>query len=490
MKSALCLILAATCLRADGLAGRLVQDHSGAPIASADVTVARVGARELAAELETDGDGRFAAPTLPAGEYRIRVEKPGFAAVNLSTRVYAGNRTELALRLVRFASISGRVIDGTGAPVRGARVLPLIASRGTLRRMSFAFGLQSITDADGRYRLYNIPPGEYAIATAFGASSFAVGSTGQAPPPGTTGSGVLIYPSNTRPDLFRFNGGEERRGVDFVVSPGALFNVSGAVSLPDAKTRVWAALTPVDAPALAVAVATADDEGRFQMNGVPAGSYHLFVAGPVRGYGGSGSVLAEEPLFGRSRVDVAGADVSGVSVPLERPRSAKVKLMAAAGCPPAASVSLTSLEDWAAGLDRTIQLTAAQETVVGRLAPARYRLTLGEGSGCFQTGDAFLDVAAGASSATVSIAPAGSVKGRVEGDTSVSVVLLSDSSPAVEVSTLDAEGRFAFRDVPPGRYRVAARRASRWVEGEMSEVEVRGGAESEVVLRAPAAEVK
>ncbi|MFN3324382.1 MAG: carboxypeptidase-like regulatory domain-containing protein [Bryobacteraceae bacterium] len=51
------------------LTGRIVQDHSNAPVPSAELRVYRTGTPGLTAHLETDGDFRFHAAGLPPGEY-------------------------------------------------------------------------------------------------------------------------------------------------------------------------------------------------------------------------------------------------------------------------------------------------------------------------------------------------------------------------------------------------------------------------------------
>lgn len=49
----------ASVARAEELSGKVIQDNSGAPVASADVRVYKIGVRGLAADLETDGEGNF-----------------------------------------------------------------------------------------------------------------------------------------------------------------------------------------------------------------------------------------------------------------------------------------------------------------------------------------------------------------------------------------------------------------------------------------------
>ncbi len=52
--------------------GRVIEDHTGAPLAGAELRVAKAGAQTLIAELETDSAGAFPLPDLPEGEYRLR----------------------------------------------------------------------------------------------------------------------------------------------------------------------------------------------------------------------------------------------------------------------------------------------------------------------------------------------------------------------------------------------------------------------------------
>src|ERR1700738_2191913 len=55
----------------------IVTDTSGASVADAHVTVTRVTANDKI-QLRTNTSGRYFAPNLPIGEYRVNVEKPGF----------------------------------------------------------------------------------------------------------------------------------------------------------------------------------------------------------------------------------------------------------------------------------------------------------------------------------------------------------------------------------------------------------------------------
>src|SRR5436305_11758331 len=56
----------------------LVKDPSGAVIPAAKVHIIRIDTNSTL-ELSTNGDGLYTAPNLPAANYRVVVEKPGFA---------------------------------------------------------------------------------------------------------------------------------------------------------------------------------------------------------------------------------------------------------------------------------------------------------------------------------------------------------------------------------------------------------------------------
>src|SRR6185436_14982696 len=103
------------------LEGRVVEDSSGNPIATAELRFHRAGQRELAADLDTDREGRFHAPGLPPGEYTIDVAKANFITTTFRLRVPA---SALQLRLVRYAVIYGQATDAEGRPLPGRSLAP------------------------------------------------------------------------------------------------------------------------------------------------------------------------------------------------------------------------------------------------------------------------------------------------------------------------------------------------------------------------------
>jgi len=239
------LALAAYSLRAATLDGRVMEDHSGNPLASVELKIAREGVRQLTADLETDASGQFHAEGIPAGDYRVEVLKPNYAT--LALRLHLEDRaSSLALRLPRFGAISGRVADADGRSVSGARINVFTRAGGALQ----SFGNTVTPNLQGQYRIFNLPPGEYAVALSYGAASAST-SSGGVGLASRVGSGVLFYPSNQQPRWFTVAGGEDYPNTDLIVAPAGLNTVSGTVEPAGGFYAV--ALTAVDQPAIPVA---------------------------------------------------------------------------------------------------------------------------------------------------------------------------------------------------------------------------------------------
>ncbi|MFB3777386.1 MAG: carboxypeptidase regulatory-like domain-containing protein [Bryobacteraceae bacterium] len=491
--------------------GRAVEDHTGSPLASVEVRVQRAGAARLVADIETDAAGRFSLPELPAGEYRIDFSKANY--VGTALRFVGAIPRSLTVRLVRCGSISGTVLDKEGQPVRGAIVYAMSKppGGGPLRRQtSPTQGGYSQVDQNGRYRLFYLPPGQYAVAVAYGASSMILGATGSAPVNPAIGSGVTVYPGSAEPQFLTVAGGEEYRNIDFNLLGGTFYSVSGKLALPAGGTpsgRFWLALAAVEQPSLAAAATVAELDGSFRFDGIAPGSYHLLASGPSNVRGSAGSILPPEPYFARGRVEVAAANVEGLMLSPQKGQAAAFVMRgvkeAGGACPESAQLTLTALEDWAAVLERRTPVTSAKEQVLRDLAPARYRLQLASlGDRCYQSAEATLNLsqAAGAEPVVLQVAPAGSIRGKLTGTASPTdyavALVASDASSGemvVQAAFPDAEGRFTFGGLRPGRYHLVAQSASasksRWVSdlARIPEIEVPGGTPTDLELPVPPA---
>lgn len=125
-RAVLILLAIAFSALAQDVDGRVLEDHSGEPLATAELRFHKIGMRELAADLETERDGRFHASGLPAGDYTVDVSKPNHVSTTLKLRVPASG---VLVRLVRYAVIAGTVRDTQGNPLAGRVNVPAAGLR-------------------------------------------------------------------------------------------------------------------------------------------------------------------------------------------------------------------------------------------------------------------------------------------------------------------------------------------------------------------------
>ncbi len=99
-----------------------VLDGAGKPVAHASVSAQGPGAFH-AEPVETDERGRYSFPGFPPGKLELTVDAEGFALAYREVRVSpAAYPMQVDFFLTRGLSISGRVLDRKGRPVKGARV--------------------------------------------------------------------------------------------------------------------------------------------------------------------------------------------------------------------------------------------------------------------------------------------------------------------------------------------------------------------------------
>jgi hypothetical protein len=468
--------------------GRVLEDSSGEPLANAELRFHKSGMRELAADLETERDGRFHASGLPAGEYTVDVSKPNHIATTLKLSVPASG---LLVRLVRYAVIAGTVRDTEGNPLPGRVIIPSGRTSGSARiavlvKQPGTEELKAVRQEPlgdgGRYRIYNLPPGQYAIGLWWSGLS--------------VGSGAQMYPDNAHPRFFDVAGGEDYRDIDFQVVSGASFSVSGKIEGTVPKAQYSIALGLPDLSAMPVAQAWTEEDGTFRLEKISPGAYDLLVAGPTGGYGEFDSMVGANPVYGRQRLQLIGENLEGVNVPLSAGRTLDVILHGAKeSCPKTAFVGLTFLEPWGLMALHNYSVVANfdKPQTARDLAPARYSLMAGGlGAGCYQVNRSVVDLSRDSGGpVTIELGQAGSIRGTLRAGSAnakeFAVVLIDDEG--TRLAFPDEHGRFDFTGLPPGHYRIAAQLAAggakaRWVSdiAHMIELDVPAGTPTEVEL--------
>jgi hypothetical protein len=151
------------------VAGRVTQVRGRLGLADATVVWMQGGERRTA---RSDARGDFQFDDASPGPARLRVSHRGFAPANLELTVPDTGHAERAyelppIDLIEAGSVSGRVVDAEGEPVRGARVgvgvvpafLPASTEPGGIAQ----------SDADGQFRLEDVPAGRVSLS-AYSAS--------------------------------------------------------------------------------------------------------------------------------------------------------------------------------------------------------------------------------------------------------------------------------------------------------------------------------
>ncbi|WP_440995000.1 carboxypeptidase regulatory-like domain-containing protein [Arhodomonas sp. SL1] len=136
--------------------GRVIDGETGASLQGVAVRLDG-GAGHAGA---TNGQGRFRLADIPPGSYELSLAREGYREVSTAIAVRAGSRIDMGtLRLLRAAgdmdttTVTGRVTRAdNGDPIRGV----MVGVVGTSHR--------SETDADGRYQIDSLPPGEVTLS--------------------------------------------------------------------------------------------------------------------------------------------------------------------------------------------------------------------------------------------------------------------------------------------------------------------------------------
>ncbi len=163
---------------AASIEGRVVAQGTGSPLKSAVVTLRQMPAdpgQRVARQLiqQTNEEGRFVFAAVSPGNWELSADKRGFIPGRYGGQKYdpngsrisvapSGQVTDLVLKLVPQAVITGRVLNLDGEPVEGARIVLLkVRYNGDTRHWSEV--ASAMTLDNGEYRIPRVPPGRYLV---------------------------------------------------------------------------------------------------------------------------------------------------------------------------------------------------------------------------------------------------------------------------------------------------------------------------------------
>ena len=442
---------------------------------------------------ETGASGTFQFDDVAPGLYECLASRTGFEAgppdrkfKPVYVTVASGQHVDsLVLHLTPLGVVSGRVLDPDGQPLPDAEVSALQFSYDATGKKLVA-RRQATSDDRGEFRLFALYPGAYylrASPLAEGAmsrySSFGPDGVNRrrfvfGPPrnqvrgPAPPAVAVTYFPGSldsAQARVVELAPGGEVSDSDIHVQRRALFSVTGRAASPGDAGPLM--VTSRSDPEAGFPTGRLETDGTFEVRGLPPGSYVVQTLLPNRRPDGSRGLL-------RASFDLAGQDLEGV--PLELFPFVRISGVArAAGKTPVVL----------AGTQITLQQDGGRLTI-GELKPdGTFMLDnvmadvyhLGFGGDAYITsiksGDAelpggLLDLRRqpGAKLLLTVSADTGVVQGTVTGGDGAPlpgavVSLVPDQSPAnwqarYQAADSDAQGRFEFTKVVPGRYRAFA----------------------------------
>lgn len=344
------------------VSGRVVDATTNQPIDGARVT-GRLGRAQAFSPVVTAPDGTFTIAGVPAGDLNLSASKSGYGTGSFGLRAANGlsqvfdlaegeHATDVAIKIWKFATLSGFVTDEAGRPA--ARIEVTVLPVGVIAgRAGVEAGRSVSTDQTGYYSFSGLVPARY-IVTAWAGSSEA--------PSGRAGGGgarqfLEAYPRLFFPDALSASEatsvelapGQVRNDVDFALHTRDTVSVSGIVTGLPGGVSVSRVELVRESTASGVwsnfsTASVGIGGGGFSFPRVPPGRYtvrivefpstavisggtvvtQLTLAGSLGLTRAGSSTVALAPMapgatwWGEAPVTVGESAVTGVSVPMQK----------------------------------------------------------------------------------------------------------------------------------------------------------------------------
>ncbi len=301
------------------IAGRVTRSGSTEGLRKATVALFREGGMKPLVETGTDFSGQYCFTGIVPGFYRVSAEQAGFVKREYGARRWQERGTTLVvqkgepvtanLELLPRGGIRGRVNDGDGDAVPGARVsaLRIVYERG---RRDLQRAAEAECDEGGEYKLANLAPGRYLVRAIPRLQPPPPTIPGRPPQPGMA-YGPTFYPAS--PDAANATIVEVQPaivpdGVNVILRRAQLSRIRGRVMrYGQPATGASVVLGELTAGAVSFrqefAQKVNDADGTFDFRGI-WGTQYL-----VQARDGSGS-----DLEGSLVVDASGRDVDFVNI--------------------------------------------------------------------------------------------------------------------------------------------------------------------------------
>ena len=319
------------------LSGTVVRKMDGAPLKGATVWLGSDESHERTIATTTATDGRFELRNVPAGHYKLTVQRNGYVDAQYGQKkpndpgstltLRPGQKlVDLVFKLGRTGVITGRISDEDGEPMQGIRVNAVreVYINGKMR-------LQSTDEREsndlGEFRLFGLSPGRYLISAEPEPWSHVVGDrefSGADKSREEKGYPKLYYPGVTdsgKASAITVKEGDEIASIDILMKQVTVYRVRGKVVnlLPKPSGRRWSQVAVLRKNQGAgwesiFATSSGDADGSFEIREIPPGNYSIRVIWRLD----DGRMHVSQQDFTVGNADVEGLTLTvgeGVNIP-------------------------------------------------------------------------------------------------------------------------------------------------------------------------------
>lgn len=496
--------------------GSVIAADTGAPIGGVRVVLRSMAPVPPGATptnpsgMTTDEQGRFESPLMSPGSYGLIVDdvasrgyarqaygaaRPGMDGIAELTPISlaAGQKVEgIVVRLVRAGTISGRVLGSTGQPFVDAEVRIHRARFSESGNKSLiGEGTPIKVNDRGEFRFFGIDPGQIYLHAGPQILQIFEASGGEA----SRYAEMTVYPraASFKDALpLEVKPGAELTNMDIQLLPRPpVFSVRGRLfdsrtGQPPAASSIQLMLVPRDREVgnLRGYKQEIEPDGTFKLNEVVEGEYwisaqlRLPMARPL-----PGEIVTRLPaLFAFQRIEVRGADVSGVALTFAPSVQVSGRVSSEAPLPPGIFVQFDLVRNSAFTMNmgaspKPAAVGSDGTFVISDVAQGEYRATLiGLPNGFYAKEAQLAAVDALVEPVTIGATAPDRMEislergnGRIQGQLANAqnqavangqVVLipnkLRDRVALYKTATSDAMGRFSFAGILPGEYKAFA----------------------------------
>jgi hypothetical protein len=304
------------------IGGTVLNDQNGSPILGAKVSLMVIGRGGIVGSDTSDAAGHYEI-RVPPEKYSAQATKDGFVTKNYKDvadfpviEADAGKEAVADFRMIPGSTISGKITDMNGSPIPNVGVMANV-KRYLQGKVDLWLRASTHTNAQGEYRLANLPSGRYFLQAIQNSNADKHGREFEA----------VFYPAAAgieNAGAVRLAVGAEKRSIDFRLRDATTHSVSGIVTFLDSGLPV---------PNMAIQVypdfmgpgtrasIDAQQDGTFRLDRLTAGRYRMEGRQKNIGYG----------AYFLHFFEVTSSDIQNMAIHVEHGLTLKGTLQASGG---------------------------------------------------------------------------------------------------------------------------------------------------------------